>query len=332
MKTALITSTGSVAADIALKSLKRMGFRVVGCNIYPKEWIVESCEVDVFYQSPPISDGEKYLQFMKELCAKEAVDYVLPMIDYEIDLLTTVRSWFEERGIVLCMSSNESLEILRNKKKLADFVAENCPETKSIPTKILRDIEQLEWDFPVVCKPYNGRSSQGLRYIYNKQEWEEFVKTADKDKYIVEPFIDGPIVMVETVRQAETNKVATMTRRELMSTAHGLSTTVLVFQDKQLEESTKILAEKLDVRGDVNFEYILDPDGVYHLVECNPRFSAGCEFSCMGGYDCIENHMKCFMGKPIEDYHFKHNMIIARKYEEYITAVDQDVEYSNTVH
>lgn len=332
MKTALITSTGSVAADIALKSLKRMGFRVVGCNMYPKEWIVESCEVDVFYQSPPISDGEKYLQFMKELCAKEAVDYVLPMIDYEIDLLTTVRSWFEERGIVLCMSSNESLEILRNKKKLADFVAENCPKTKSIPTKILRDIEQLEWDFPVVCKPYNGRSSQGLRYIYNKQEWEEFVKTADKDKYIVEPFIDGPIVMVETVRQAETNKVATMTRRELMSTAHGLSTTVLVFQDKQLEESTKILAEKLDVRGDVNFEYILDPDGVYHLVECNPRFSAGCEFSCMGGYDCIENHMKCFMGKPIEDYHFKHNMIIARKYEEYITAVDQDVEYSNTVH
>ena len=52
----------------------------------------------------------------------------------------------------------------------------------------------------------------------------------------------------------------------------------------------------------------------------------------MGGYDCIENHLKCFMGKEIEDYHFKHNMIIARKYEEYITAVDVNVPYCNTVH
>ena len=90
------------------------------------------------------------------------------------------------------------------------------------------------------------------------------------------------------------------------------------------------LAEKLGIRGDVNFEYILDPEGIYHLVECNPRFSAGCEFSCMGGYDCVVNHMRCFMGKPIEDYHFKHSMIIARKYEEYITAVDSEVDYCNT--
>ena len=99
-----------------------------------------------------------------------------------------------------------------------------------------------------------------------------------------------------------------------------------------LEENTKELADKLDILGDVNFEYILDPFGVYHLVECNPRFSAGCEFACIGGYDCIENHIKCFQGKPIEDYHFKHNMIIARKYEEVLTAVDVDVEYFNTIH
>lgn len=332
MKTALITSTGSAAADIAIKSLKRMGFRVIGCNIYPREWIVESCEVDQFYQAPPISEGKVYLDFMKELCIRENVNYLLPMIDYEIDLFTTVREWFDEQGVVLCMSPNASLDILRNKKKLADFVAENCPKTKHIPTKILRDIEELEWDFPVVCKPYNGRSSQGLMYIYSQEQWRQFLATVNHDTYIVEPYIEGPIVMVETVRQPETNQIATMTRRELMSTPHGLSTTVLVFQDEKLEESTKILAEKLNVHGDVNFEYILDPQGVYHLVECNPRFSAGCEFSCMGGYDCIENHMKCFMGQPIEEYHFKHNMIIARKYEEYITAVDKEVEYCATKH
>lgn len=332
MKTALITSTGSVATDITLKSLKRMGFRVVGCNIYPKEWIVESCEMDAFYQAPPVSDNENYLKFMKELCVKENINYVLPMIDYEIDLLNVNREWFEENNVVLCMSPKEALDVIRNKKLLADFVEENCPETQSIPTKMLRDIETLEWEFPVVCKPYNGRSSQGLKYIYNEKEWEEFVASADKDTYIVEPFIEGPLVMVEIVRQNTPHKVIAMTRRELIATPHGCSTTVFVYQDKKLEEASCILADKLNVLGDVNFEYILDKNGIYHLVECNPRFSAGCEFSCLGGYDYIENHIKCFMGKEIEDAHFKHNMIIARKYEEYVTAVDVDVEYTNTFH
>ena len=47
-------------------------------------------------------------------------------------------------------------------------------------------------------------------------------------------------------------------------------------------------------------------------------------------YDCVENHMKCFMGEEIEEYHFKHNMVIARKYEEFITATDINVDYCKT--
>lgn len=330
MKTAFITSTGAVAADIAIKSLKRMGFRVVGCNIYPRIWVVESCEVDGFHQVPPFSETEQYISSIKDICAKEDVSLLLPMIDYEIDVLSEEREWFEDRGITLCIPSKETLSVLRNKKKLADFVAANCPNMHSIPTEFLRDIDRLEWDFPVVCKPYNGRSSQGLHYIHNQKEWEDFRASADKDLYIVEPFINGPIVMVEIVRQPNPHKVVATTRREILSTPHGCSTTVFIYQDNELEKSTKSLADKLNVIGDVSFEFILDPNGEYHLVECNPRFSAGCEFVCMSGYDYVENHIKCFQGKAIEDFHFKHNMVIARKYEEYITAVDIEVPYENT--
>ncbi|MGO5273112.1 ATP-grasp domain-containing protein [Bacillota bacterium LCP21S3_A4] len=332
MRTVLITSTGSVATDITIKSLKRMGFRLVGCNIYPKEWVVESCEMDIFYQAPPVIENEKYLNFIKCVCQKENIKYIFPMIDYEIDLFNKNRSWFEKNEIVLCMSPKKALDIIRDKKELADFVRENCPDTLSIPTLRVNEIKKLEWDFPIVCKPYNGRSSQGLKYIYTEQEWQEFLKRANRDIYIVEPFIKGPVVMVEVVRQKKPHKVIAMTRRELLSTPNGCATAVYVFQNRELEEATKILADKLDILGDVNFEYILDKDGKYHLVECNPRFSAGCEFSCLGGYDYVENHMKCFMGQEIEDAHFKHNMVIARKYEEYITAVDIDVPYQETYH
>lgn len=330
METVLMTSTGSVAADITLKSLKRMGFRVVGCNIYPKEWIVESCDADAFYQAPPVADSQRYLEFIRQICQQENIKYIFPMIDYEVDLFNVNREWFDENGVTLCISPKQALDIIRDKKRLADFVYKECKEVKAIPTEMLRDIKELKWDFPVVCKPFNGRSSQGLKFIYNKQEWDEFVAVADKDRYIVEPYIEGPNVVVEVVRQRNPHKVVALPRRELISTPHGCSLTVEVFHDEKLENSTKILADKLDVWGDVNFEYIMDENGEFHLLECNPRFSAGCEFSCMGGYDCVENHMKCFQNKEIEDYHFKHNMIIARKYEEYITAVDTNEKYCKT--
>lgn len=330
MSTVLITSTGSVATDIVIKSLKRMGFRLVGCNIYPREWVVESCEMDAFYQAPPVAEKKKYLDFIKSVCQRENIKYIFPMIDYEIDLFNKNRPWFEENEIVLCMSPQKSLNIIRDKKKLADFVRVNCPNTLSIPTLRVNEINDLEWSFPVVCKPCNGRSSQGLKYIYTEQEWIDFLETEDKDNYIAEPFIEGPLVMVEVVRQKNPHRVVAMARRELLSTPNGCATAVYVFQDKELEENTKTLADKLDVLGDVNFEYILDRDGRYHLVECNPRFSAGCEFSCFGGYDYVENHMRCFTGKEIEEAHFRHSMVISRKYEEYITAIDIDVPYQKT--
>ncbi len=331
-KTVFLTVTGAVSADIATKSYRRMGFRIIGCDSHPKEWIVGSNEVDKFYQAPLISDSENYLNFIKDICIRENVSFIVPFIDLEVDLFSENRDWFDEHNIAICISPRESIAILRNKKKLADFIASECPEVKSIPTKLLREIDKLEWDFPVVCKPYNGRSSQGLKYIYNEEEWEEFRKTADKDLYIVEPFIEGPIVMVEIVRQPDPHKVVAMCRRELMSTPHGLSTTVYIFQDKSLEERSKVLADKLNIVGNVNFEYILDPQGEYHFVECNPRFSAGCEFSCIGGYECAENHIKCFMGEEIEDYHFKHNMVIARRYEEVLTSVGKEMPYCKTFH
>ena len=328
----LLTVTGAVSADIAIKTFKQMGLRIIGCDSHPKTWIIGSNEVDVFYQAPLISDVDSYLPFIKDLCLKEKIDYVVPMIDIEVDLFTKNREWFEEHNITLCISSAPTIKILRNKKLLSDFIRDNCPSIRHIPTLMLRDVKDLPWNFPIVCKPYNGRSSQGLTFLYSEEEWNEFRKDADPDLYIVEPFIEGPVVMVEIVRQPDTKKVVAMTRRELMSTPHGLSTCVNIYQDKSLEDNCKILADKLDIRGNVNFEFLLDPDGEYHFVECNPRFSAGLEFSCIGGYNCVENHIKCFMGKEIDDYRFQHPMVISRRYEEVVTAIDVVEPYCRTFH
>ena len=324
MKTALVTALGSVSGDIVIKSLKRMGMRVIGCDIYPKEWVADAYNVDVFYRAPYVSDVEKYLKFVHDVCENEKVDFVLPLIDLEVDLLNKNREWFEENNICLCMSPEKALDICRNKKVLADFIDEHCPNIKTIPTMWLRDAKDCPFAFPLVCKPINGRSSQGLRYIYDKAEWEAFAETADKDNYIVQPFISGPIVLVEIVRNPSTNQTVAIPRQELLRTPHGCATTVLMYHDEKLENDAIALANTLGVAGSVNFEFIRDEDGVYHFIECNPRFSAGTEFSCLSGYEVVINHMRCFENKEIDPFTFKKKMIIARKYEEYVTSIDCD--------
>ena len=323
MKRALVTSIGSVAGDIVIKTLKRNGFYVVGTDIYKKELVVDALNVNQFYQAPYTNETEKYFAFLKKLCIDEKIDFILPLTDLDVDFLNIRREWFDEKNITLCISPKKSLDIIRNKKVLQDFVKEKCPYINSIPTVLVKDKKELAWKFPVVCKPYDGRSSQGLKYIHNAGEWETFLKeNNDDEKYIVEPFIKGPIVMVEIVRNPESGKVVAVSRQEKLSTPHGCATAVYMYQDKKLEENSKKLAVALDIKGCVNFEYIYGEDGKYYLVECNPRFSAGCEFTCISGYDCVLNHLRVFEKKQIDDFEFKHPIYISRKYEEFITKVE----------
>ena len=325
MSNVLVTSIGSVAADITIKSLKRLGHRVVGADIYPREWVADAYNVDVFYRVPRVSNAEEYLAVVRSICKKEGVEYFVPLIDPEVDLLNVNRDWFDANGVILCISTKHSLDIIRNKKILQDFIAAEVPEINDIPTLMVNEIEDVPWEYPVVVKPYDGRSSQGREYINSVEEWRTYKASRADEKSIVEPFVSGTLVMVEIVRQAETGRAVAITRQELLSTPHGCATTVRLYTDVELETASLVLAERLDINGCVNFEFIKHEDGRHFFVECNPRYSAGLEFSCLTGYDCIANHLDCFGGSPIESRHTFMPITVARKYEEYVTHIERGV-------
>ena len=323
-KTALVTAIGSVAGDIVIKNLKKLGFRVIGCDIYAKEWLADAWAVDAFYQAPYATDTENYLGFMLALCRTESIDYILPLIDIEVDAFSAHRELFDALGVCLCISPSETLRICRDKYRFAAFVDEHFPVLTTIPTLFLRDAELPPCDFPVVCKPYNGRSSLNLHYIFDLDQWRGFTASADKDLYIVQPMIRGSRIVADVVCQGAGGPAAAVVRRELISTVNGCGTSVYVYRAPELEAQAAQLASLLGIMGCVNFEFLLDEDGVYHLIECNPRFSGGTEFTCLSGYDCVENHMRCFTGRAIETPRYGPNRYIARKYEEYVTAIDDE--------
>lgn len=318
----LVTAIGSFSADIVIKNIKKMQMFVVGCDIYPKEWVVDSKNVDRFYQAPKALDEENYVNFIINIVKNEKIRFIVPLTDVEVDVLNRNRDEIEREEVVICISNKNVIELCRDKMKLFTFLQEKHV-VDTIPTYWLNSINVSDLKYPVVSKPVDGRSSEGLRYIACEEEMQIVSQLYEKrfKGYIIQPKIDGNIVTVDVVRCAIKKKSVILPRRELLRTKNGAGTTILTFCDKQLEKKCEILADVLGVKGCVNFEFIQGTDGHYYFLECNPRFSGGVEFSCMSGYDCVKNHINCFNNQEIDERRQYKSQYIARKYEEYVTGV-----------
>jgi carbamoyl-phosphate synthase large subunit len=311
-----VTAIGSFSADIVIKSLKSHGHYVVGCDIYPKEWIVDSYNVNQFYQAPYVDNKEEYITFIEEICNKNKIEYIFPLTDPEVDLLSCEKERLLKKNIHVCISNERTIKLCRDKYQLPTFLLGNGINN-IIPTKYLGDVDIVE--LPAFIKPISGRSSEGCKAVFDEKEYAYLKDTLPRNKYIVQPYIQGNILTVDVVRDPITDEVVCIARRELLRNKSGAGTTVEIIENTELEAICISIARKVGIIGAVNFEFIESDDGEIYLLEINPRFSGGLEFSHMAGYDVVNNHLKCFLGKPINEKGLIRKMIIARKYEEYVT-------------
>ena len=281
-----------MSALCAINKLHEAGHKVIGCDIYPKVWHVEASLCDVFVQSP-YANTQEYIPFLIELAKKENVKYIFPLTDLEIDIINKQRNKFEEESLVVCISSRETLGIARDKYAL--FKAfENDDRVLSIPTFTASD-DLYQLSYPCVAKPKDGRSSEGLFYLQNR---EQLNTIGDITNYMFQEKIEGNVCCVDFVRDAKSGCSFCVPREELLRTKNGAGTTVRIFNDSSLEELVKYIGDKLNICGVVNMEFIKNDKG-YYLIDINPRFSAGIAFSCKTGYDFINAHLACFSDAQI---------------------------------
>ncbi len=331
-KTVFVTAIGSFSASSVLESLKQCGCRTVGCDIYPAEWVANALFADVFYQAPYATDRAAYQQFIRTVCAQEQVDFIMPLTDVEVDLFRGWETAEEETGAVICMSDRHALAVCRDKRALEVYL-EPKHICNTIPGKLLSEVREEseslgfeDLEYPLVVKPIDGRSSQGLRMVHSAQEMAYAVECckAEAERYLVQPKVDGPVITVDVVRDPVSGAVVCMPRKELLRTLNGAGTSVFVFKNAHLEKQCRDIAAALHIRGCVNFEFVEEkaPEtaggpGVWRFLECNPRFAGGLGFSQMAGYDMVKNHLNCFLGEPIEPEGEIRDQHIARRYVEY---------------
>ena len=316
----LVTAIGSFSGVAVISSLKKNKIsKIVGTDIYPKTWIPSSTLVDFFYQVPIFSDETLYLNKLIEIIIVEQIEFIIPLTDPEVDFLSKNRNQIECYNVIICIPNDETISICRDKLTFYNFFKKNI-KVNLIPTFEPFNYLKSFYDFPIIAKLKNGRSSEGLYIIDSEEELNN--KLNKLHNYILQPLFKGEIYTVDLIRDNKRNKSFAISRKELIRTKNGAGMSVEVSYNKHLNALAEYIGRKLNINGCINIEFIFK-DGKYYLMDINPRFSAGISFSIIVGYDMVINHLNCFTGNEIQKPIIYKKMTIAKMISEVITSIEK---------
>ncbi len=314
MTTVLLTAIGSASAHSAQQSLTAAGCRVIGCDIYPKEWNVNAADMAAFYTVPRAADGAPFFKALAQIVRDETVDFIIPLTDIEVDALSPRKAEFAALGAVVCCPDKAVATLCRHKLNMAQLLKDAgvCPV---IPTWTAQTLPP-EAAFPLLLKPVHGRSSEGQRIVQNAAELTAAL--AAREDYIIQPYLPGDVYTVDCARDKQGGMV-TLTRRECLRSANGLGTAVTICPGHPLDAVCRRILETADIAGVVNMEFIHHGD-TYYFLEVNPRFSGGVGFSVLAGYDFPMAQLRCHRGEALPPPPVFRALSLAQRYEMHITA------------
>lgn len=307
MSRILLTAVGSMSALPVMDRYRELGHQVFTCDIYDRTWNTAPLYADGFFQSCLATRGEEYVQQMLENVRRDQIDFLIPLTDPEVDVLSSRKGEFLALGCILCTPDDHQTRLFRSKDEMNHFL-EDRSIGKVIPT--LAATETLPpWPFPLLMKPRSGRSSQGLTVVRNEDEYRAAL--SKRDDYIVQPYLDGDIFCVDVARDKAGQCVA-LARREILRNPSGLGMTVETLPGHPLEKICGQIANAVELVGVVNMEFIAR-NGEYYFLEVNPRFSGGVGFSMAAGADFAAFELTCHQGGSLPAAIQPKNCILARE-------------------
>lgn len=311
----LVTALGTMASQCIVRQLKkRKNIFIIGADIYPRNYISTSNDVDEFIQVRSVLDHEKYLIDLLEICKRFNIDVIFPIIDEEVELLAKNIGKLRELEIIPCVSNWQSVELCRDKILTYNKIKMSIPEI-AIESVKLADYNN-QWEYPVFIKPIKGRASIGCLKVNTRRELEFYSEQLNTNEYIIQKYYEGRILAVDTIRDAKNNEIVVIPREELLRNKNGCGTVVQIINDTNIENICARIANAFNLEGVFNAEFFLDESG-YHLIEINPRFSAGSDYTCMAGIDIVNSQLNVMTGENILNAPISYGNIYSKRYESY---------------
>ena len=330
--TVLITAAGNVYMPDTTACLKENGerpLRLIGADLNEDATILRMC--DAAYRVPR-GDDPSYADALLEICRKEKVDVLLPIMSVELEILARNKARFEAAGTKVSVSDPEPLAIANDKLKLFDYLTKNgfpCAGYRSVHS--IEEMEKAALDLGygpnrVCVKATHGSGSRGFRileanrskldaFLHDKptsgiislEEMKEILAEATSSaesqapafpSLLVMEYLPGAEYTVDLL--ADKGHVLTACCRKSLAMDGSIMLSSLVTQNEQVLFLCTRVTEALGLEGNIGFDVRERADGTPFLMECNPRATAGIPVFAKAGVNLPYLAVKRLLGEPFQ--------------------------------
>lgn len=341
--TVMMSASGSQFAPGIIKCFKDNGEReikVVGGDMSTDP--TNKYLVDKFYRVPAVKDPT-YADVLLDICKKEKVDIFFPQMSAELPVLLENISRFDDAGIKVSITRNDSLYIANNKLKLFEFMKENnIPVSKFAVISSLDDFDKAIREVgypekPVCVKLTESSGARGVRVIDDSKSryhifahekpdsfyisYEDMKKTLeDADEFpelMVMEYLSGDEYDVDLI--ADNGKVLYMAGRRNPVMVMSITQESVLEKNEEAYRIAEQIVEKLGLDGVIGIDYKFAEDGSCRLLEINPRIDATVSIFAAGGLNLPYLQVKHLLGEELPEVEVRYGTRLKRRYMETFT-------------
>jgi len=261
----------------------------------------------------PRGDDPRLVDVLHDACEARRIEMLLPTVDSELFPVAMARERFEAMGVTLPISPAECLRLCRDKQLLLDRVREQVP----VPAYELLTEEAADRvdSFPRFVKPRLGAGSRGVAKILDRKDLE---KQPTDGSVILQEYLPGEEYSVDVYVRRD-GVVVGAVPRERMKVDSGIAVASRTVNVPEVIRSAIRTVELIGIRGIANVQFKRAADGVFKLLEVNPRFPGTLPLTTAAGVDMPRLMVDEAMGKPVPDelMPFKELMVVRYWAERY---------------
>ena len=255
---------------------------------------------------PRIND-DNYLSSLLDACEKYDVKLIIPTIDTELLKISENIKLFEDKKIMVNVSSNEVIKICRNKKNTQKWLDDNhflAPRMISD-----EDINNKNYQFPLFIKPLDGSSSINAFKVENEKELMFFKDYVPNP--IIQEMVKGEEYTIDVFCDFDSNPITIVPRKRIAVRAGEIQKGIIC-KNREIIDYMKKVVNALKPRGHITIQCIKDNEKIY-ILEINPRFGGGAPMSIDAGADSPLHLYKLLMGEKLEyNENYQDNLYFSR--------------------
>lgn len=210
-----------------------------------------------------------YISQLLQLCKNYQIGMIVPTIDTELLILANNKTFFEENGVTVIVSSISFVRICRDKRNTADFFEKHG-------IRVPRAIDKNNPTFPMFAKPYDGSLSTNLHFIRSIEDLSNEI--LEDPKLLFMEYIDKEVYKEYTIDMyyGRDHKVKCIVPRERIKIRAGEINKGLTEKEPLMQYMYDRLNTIDGCIGCICIQVFFNSqNGDVVGIEINPRFGGG---------------------------------------------------------